>query len=91
MFVYQPLGSGDNNGCRGSMHQNFSGGSEEISIVEFDPQYTQLCWICYDEQINILLLPCRHARVCERCARHIIKMPCPCCQTTVDDIQRIYL
>ena len=94
MYVYQPLGSNDNDGCHSNMYHNFSAGCEEISIVEFDPQYSQLCQICHDKQINILLLPCRHAKMCERCARCIItiqKKPCPYCQTPVDDIQRIYL
>ena len=95
VVVYQPLELDDDIGCHGKVLQNLSGNNEEISIIELDPeQYSHLCQICYREQVQVLLLPCRHAKMCDSCAVRITvsqNKPCPHCKTPVESIQRIYL
>jgi len=75
------------------MSLKFSDGSEEMSVVECDPEYCHLCQICYMEKIDILLLPCRHAKMCRSCVQHIIftqRRPCPYCKQPVTDIEKVY-
>jgi len=71
------------------MSLKFSDGSEEMSVVECDPEYHHLCQICYMEQIDILLLPCRHAKMCRSCVEDIVvtqRRPCPRCNQPVTEI-----
>ena len=94
VFGLQALGSNDDSNYHSNTDQNVI---EQMSLEEAkepDTQLIQRCQICYNEQINVLLLPCGHAKMCESCARQIISIqikPCPHCQTPVLRIQRMYL
>ena len=52
-----------------------------------------ICQICYDKPIDVIYIPCGHARTCEACATRIKDsgQPCPYCRKGVANIHRIYL
>jgi len=47
------------------------------------------CKICYDEPVQVLLLPCKHAAMCLMCTAKVNK--CPLCTMPFTDIVRIYM
>jgi len=53
---------------------------------------TPLCQICYEEQVDALMLPCKHAKCCMRCAEKITEHggKCPHCRTPIFDAIKIY-
>ncbi|KAI8066475.1 hypothetical protein BC940DRAFT_347505 [Gongronella butleri] len=62
-----------------------SGGSSANStdsLVEYDWD-GPLCTICFSEPKNIILLPCHHGGIGERCAK-VLDM-CPLCRSDIED------
>lgn len=49
-----------------------------------------LCSVCMLEKKNILLSPCNHLCVCEKCSTHINSL-CPICRTPVKNILKVFL
>jgi len=51
-----------------------------------------VCQICDIEQVNRVLLPCRHAKMCAQCTDRIIadQGKCPFCRKTITDAEVIY-
>jgi len=49
-----------------------------------------LCSVCMLEKKNILLSPCNHLCVCEKCSPHI-NFICPICRTPVKNILKVFL
>lgn len=49
-----------------------------------DELYEDFCCICMDAPVKTVLMPCRHAVLCEHCSLNIKKM-CPICRHTVTD------
>lgn len=47
-----------------------------------------LCRICFEEQINVLLLPCRHHILCRTCGEKCKK--CPICRVFIEERLPIY-
>ena len=47
-----------------------------------DELYEDFCCICMDAPVKIVLMPCKHAVLCERCNLNIKKV-CPICRHTV--------
>lgn len=47
------------------------------------------CKVCYEKDIEILFLPCRHATVCAACAASVDR--CPYCRADIESSIRIYL
>ncbi|CAD8106927.1 unnamed protein product [Paramecium sonneborni] len=61
------------------------------SIIE-DQQSTQdKCLICYENQPNILFVPCRHGGICEKCAEDIVvkSNQCYLCRKNIKQILKI--
>ncbi|EGR31598.1 hypothetical protein IMG5_106500 [Ichthyophthirius multifiliis] len=48
----------------------------------------QLCIICYENDRNIIILPCRHNSVCIGCVKNI--QVCPICRNKIADTIKIY-
>ena len=61
--------------------------------VDLERPPTPTCSVCYDQQINVALIPCYHAAFCYVCAIAIVDnhLQCPICRGGVSGIQRIYL
>jgi len=49
-----------------------------------------LCSVCMEEKKNILLSPCNHLCVCEKCSTHINNM-CPICRTPVTSTLKVFV
>ncbi|KAG9152896.1 hypothetical protein Leryth_012516 [Lithospermum erythrorhizon] len=69
--------------------------SEQTEISKFSQeeferlQYEKiLCRICFDEQINMVLLPCRHYILCSTCSERCKR--CPICRVYIEDRLPIY-
>ncbi|EPS59560.1 hypothetical protein M569_15246, partial [Genlisea aurea] len=56
-----------------------------ISQEEFERLQNEkiLCRVCFDEQINVVLLPCRHYVLCSNCCGKCKR--CPICRITIED------
>ena len=61
-------------------------------ITELKETYDdQICKVCYDKKINVLLTPCNHAPICSICAANMFRRTgqynsdrkCPICRRTV--------
>lgn len=48
-----------------------------------------LCKICYEHEINCLLLPCAHQLSCVNCTNKLNK--CPICKSIINIKQKVYL
>ncbi|XP_024041715.1 LOW QUALITY PROTEIN: uncharacterized protein LOC18044026 [Citrus clementina] len=62
----------------------------KYSQQEYERLQTEkiLCRICFEEQINILLLPCRHHILCRTCGEKCKK--CPICRVFIEERLPIY-
>jgi len=47
------------------------------------------CKVCWDKEVEILFLPCRHANSCGSCASSLSK--CPTCRGNIEGTVRIFL
>ncbi|XP_061349725.1 uncharacterized protein LOC133294965 isoform X1 [Gastrolobium bilobum] len=47
-----------------------------------------LCRVCFEQQINVVLLPCRHHILCSTCCEKCKK--CPVCRCTIEDRMPVY-
>ncbi|KAI9091946.1 hypothetical protein K1719_027881 [Acacia pycnantha] len=43
-----------------------------------------LCRVCFDMQINVILLPCRHHTICSNCREKCRR--CPVCRVPIEDV-----
>lgn len=55
---------------------------EDCHTLRDDDLYEDYCCICMDAPVRVVLLPCRHAVLCERCNLNI-KKTCPICRHKV--------
>lgn len=55
---------------------------------EVADEQTQLCNICYEEEINALFYDCGHVTACEDCARQLDV--CPVCRKNVRAVVRMW-
>ena len=42
------------------------------------------CMICYERRKNVLMLPCVHCSICQRCLRSLREDKCPLCRSPFD-------
>lgn len=56
------------------------------SVVEIKGIYTQSeeCLICYEHPASMVLLPCRHCSICNRCVRQLREPKCIVCRHPFD-------
>ncbi|XP_044489253.1 uncharacterized protein LOC123213777 isoform X2 [Mangifera indica] len=69
--------------------------SEQTEITKFSQQEYErlqnekiLCRVCFEEQISIVLLPCRHHILCSTCSEKCKK--CPVCRVFIEERLSIY-
>jgi hypothetical protein len=53
-----------------------------------DAQDALLCKVCYDQNINTFLSPCRHSCCCLDCGQELDV--CPICRTDIELVEQIY-
>ncbi|KAL3787637.1 hypothetical protein HJC23_011785 [Cyclotella cryptica] len=66
-------------------HIMFNDGSQEYTGVEAD-----LCVVCEDAKKKIMILPCKHMCLCEKCADFNKIKDCPMCRTKVEGSTDVY-
>ncbi|MED6149741.1 hypothetical protein PIB30_065493 [Stylosanthes scabra] len=47
-----------------------------------------LCRVCFEEQINVVLLPCRHHIICSKCCEKCRR--CPVCRLNIEERMPVY-
>ncbi|KAM7484518.1 hypothetical protein LguiA_000527 [Lonicera macranthoides] len=69
--------------------------SEQTEITKFSQEEYErlqnekiLCRVCFEEQINIVLLPCRHHILCSSCCERCKK--CPICRVYIEERLPVY-
>ncbi|PPR87177.1 hypothetical protein GOBAR_AA33513 [Gossypium barbadense] len=68
---------------------------EQTEITQFSQQEFErlqnekiLCRVCFEEQINIVLLPCRHHVLCSTCCEKCKR--CPICRVSIEERLPVY-
>ncbi|XP_012082023.1 uncharacterized protein LOC105641975 isoform X3 [Jatropha curcas] len=68
---------------------------EQTEITKFSQQECErlqnekiLCRVCFEDQINVVLLPCRHHVLCSTCCEKCKK--CPICRVTIEERLPVY-
>ena len=51
---------------------------------------TDTCKICFDQEIDTVLVPCGHVVACSSCAERLQDKPCPICKSGVCFVQKTY-
>jgi hypothetical protein len=64
-------------------------GNLDISAENRQLKDQKMCKICYDNDANIVFLPCGHLVVCEDCSSSIRE--CPVCRRSIQGILKAYL
>ncbi|XP_057765688.1 uncharacterized protein LOC130986325 [Salvia miltiorrhiza] len=61
-----------------------------ISQEEFERLLNEkiLCRVCFDDQINVVLLPCRHYVLCSTCCEKCKR--CPICRVYIEERLHVY-
>ncbi|GKV43906.1 hypothetical protein SLEP1_g51145 [Rubroshorea leprosula] len=69
--------------------------SEQTEITKYSQQEFErlqnekiLCRICFEEQINVVLLPCRHHALCSTCCEKCKR--CPICRVAIEERLPVY-
>ena len=55
-------------------------GQEAIHVLPTYSQNVSECMVCYDGKSNIVVLPCRHCSVCDRCVSQLREPRCIVCR-----------
>jgi hypothetical protein len=70
-----------------SLGFNHSSWAELYSQKE-QPSSEKSCIICFENQINVILLPCAHLALCSSCAKNL--MSCPICRESIQSTIVVY-
>ena len=57
-------------------------------VRENEVQDRDLCKICFDQEIKVILVPCGHFVLCETCADAVHE--CPMCRSKMESKQKVY-
>jgi len=68
---------------------------EEASITPYLCHHDNcfMCQICNDKQVDTVLLPCQHTKMCTDCADNVIFYAgnCPYCRLRIIDTFKVYI
>jgi hypothetical protein len=75
------------------LSNNFDAQTEELNSLKkiqqnMQTNYESLCVVCFENEKNILFLPCKHNAVCEKCS---ILTECPICRHKITDTLKFFL
>ncbi|KAE8678362.1 Detected protein of confused Function [Hibiscus syriacus] len=69
--------------------------SEQTEVTKYSQQEFErlqyekiLCRVCFEEQINVVLLPCRHHVLCRTCCEKCKR--CPICRVSIEERLSVY-
>jgi hypothetical protein len=62
--------------------------TEETLTVLKAKAEENLCKVCFETEMDVILMPCRHLVVCQNCAA--LLNSCPTCRQQIGSIQRVY-
>ncbi|KAE9619313.1 hypothetical protein Lal_00047777 [Lupinus albus] len=69
--------------------------SEQTEVTEYSAEAYErlqnekiLCRVCFEEQINVVLLPCRHHIICSSCSEKCKR--CPVCRVVIEEPLLVY-
>ncbi|KAJ7943213.1 Transmembrane Fragile-X-F-associated protein [Quillaja saponaria] len=69
--------------------------SEQSEVTKYSQQEYErlqnekiLCRVCFEEQINVVLLPCRHHVLCSTCCEKCKR--CPICRVSIEERLPVY-
>ncbi len=57
---------------------------------EKDKEPKMTCSVCYDGAITLLLEPCNHICICEKCYDSLIEKDCPICKTKISATKKVF-
>lgn len=57
---------------------------------EKDKEPKMICSVCYDGAITLLLEPCNHICICEKCYDSLIEKDCPICKTKISATKKVF-
>eukprot|EP01090_Pellita_catalonica_P004347 TRINITY_DN14179_c0_g1_i1.p1 TRINITY_DN14179_c0_g1~~TRINITY_DN14179_c0_g1_i1.p1 ORF type:complete len:301 (-),score=65.47 TRINITY_DN14179_c0_g1_i1:84-896(-) len=63
--------------------------AEEPEADESEDEEANMCKICYENPIEMAIIPCGHTLLCERCATNKL-LTCPICRVAVEGIMKIF-
>jgi len=73
-----------------SSPKQYEGETVPIPLSNASPVIQDIqCVICLENQRNVMLQPCGHAQVCQRCSYEISE--CPTCRAKISHRLRMYL
>mmetsp|Transcript_48778 Transcript_48778/g.115931 ORF Transcript_48778/g.115931 Transcript_48778/m.115931 type:complete len:297 (+) Transcript_48778:159-1049(+) len=63
-----------------------------------DDSFVNMCKLCYDNKVEVVVLPCKHGGMCEACLRrslysrplHRGGRACPLCRRPIKEVVRLY-
>ena len=62
-----------------------------MPVAELKEEPKLLCCICLDNAITLLLEPCNHICICNKCHDSLVTKECPICRTKILATRKIYL
>ena len=51
----------------------------------------KICNICFENTVDTLILPCRHAQTCWECTMNLLEPICPFCREEMTQLQHVFL
>jgi len=68
--------------------QNSVSSKIKITLVKKDEEESSLCVICMENEKKLLLIPCGHYCLCEKCKEKILQ--CPICRKDIQQVHIVY-
>ena len=59
-----------------------------VAALKEEPKL--LCSICLDNAITLLIEPCNHICICDKCNNSLVTKECPICRTNISATRKIY-
>ncbi len=63
--------------------------SKSIQLITPGGIQENICKMCFENEINVVLIKCGHLVVCERCSKNKLK-ECPICRKQIVEIMKVY-
>ena len=57
---------------------------------EKEKEPKMMCSVCYNGEITLLLEPCNHICICEKCYDSLIAKDCPICKTKISATKKVF-